>query len=186
MKYLMAIQGELKAPKGQYNSYGKYRYRSAEDILEAVKPICHKNGCLLTLSDELLQFGERYYVKATAVLRTPDTPDGFTVSAFAREEESRKGMSADQLTGSTSSYARKYCLNGLFCIDDAKDSDTDEFKHQQNNAPKVSRADMEDRVVELCDAKGKRVSDMCNFFKVTEIAEMTDEQLASAIKMLSK
>lgn len=131
MKHLMAIQAELKAPKGQYNSFGKYKYRSAEDILEAVKPICHKNGCVLMLSDELCNIGERYYVKATAILKTPDSE--FVTYAYAREDESKKGMDGSQITGTASSYARKYCLNGMFCIDDTKDSDTDEHRMQTDD-----------------------------------------------------
>ena len=123
MKELIEIQKELKAPKGQYNSFGKYKYRSAEDILEAVKPICHKHGCLLTLSDTLENVGERYYVKATATI-TNESGDVRFVTAYAREEEEKKGMDSSQITGTASSYARKYALNGLFCIDDTKDADT--------------------------------------------------------------
>lgn len=126
MKELIAIQSELKAPKGQYNSFGKYSYRSAEDILEAVKPLCHKNNCVLTLSDEMVSVGERYYIKATVTLRS-ENGEETKVTAYAREEETKKGMDASQITGTASSYARKYALNGLFCIDDTKDADTDEF-----------------------------------------------------------
>ena len=131
MKHLMAIQGELKAPKGQYNSFGKYKYRSAEDILEAVKPLCHKHGCVLTLSDEIVNMGDRFYVKAYAELKTPESE--FVVTAFAREEETKKGMDGSQITGTASSYARKYALNGLFCIDDTKDADTDEHRNQTHS-----------------------------------------------------
>lgn len=123
MKALTEIQKRLKAPKSNYNSFGKYNYRSCEDILEAVKPLLGDNT--LTLSDEVVQIGDRIYVKATAVFR-----DGATetrVSAFAREAESKKGMDESQVTGTASSYARKYALNGLFLIDDTKDADTDEF-----------------------------------------------------------
>lgn len=123
MSALTEIQKRLKAPKSNYNSFGKYNYRSCEDILEAVKPLLGDNT--LTLSDEVVQIGDRIYVKATAVFR-----DGATetrVSAFAREAESKKGMDESQVTGTASSYARKYALNGLFLIDDTKDADTDEF-----------------------------------------------------------
>ena len=123
MSALTEIQKKLKAPKSNYNSFGKYNYRSCEDILEAVKPLLGDNT--LTLSDEVVQIGDRIYVKATAVFR-----DGATetrVSAFAREAESKKGMDESQVTGTASSYARKYALNGLFLIDDTKDADTDEF-----------------------------------------------------------
>ncbi len=121
MEELINLQSELKAAKNQYNTFGKYKYRSAEDILEAVKPLLKKYKCHLTISDEMVVLGDRYYVKATATL----TKEGESISttAYAREEESKKGMDASQITGSTSSYARKYALNGLFCIDDTKDPD---------------------------------------------------------------
>ena len=118
---LIAVQKELKAPKNQRNSFGGYNYRSCEDILEAVKPLLVKQGLLLTLSDEMVAVGDRIYVKTTAMVR--DTDGGITVTAFAREEPEKKGMDGSQITGAASSYARKYALNGLFCIDDTKDSD---------------------------------------------------------------
>lgn len=129
MKELIKIQSELKAPKGQYNSFGKYKYRSAEDILEAVKPLLAKNNCHLTLTDEVVMVGERYYVKATAILTNGE--DVINTTAYAREDLDKKGMDGSQITGTASSYARKYALNGLFCIDDTKDADTDEYKNQQ-------------------------------------------------------
>lgn len=137
MKELIEIQRELKAPKGQTNSFGNYKYRSCEDILEAVKPLCVKHKCLLTLSDEMIMLGDRFYVKATARLVRNSEIDDKTVrnmigvSAYAREQEKKMNkdgtkeiMDHSQLTGSASSYARKYALNGLFCIDDTKDADT--------------------------------------------------------------
>ena len=132
MKHLMAIQRELRAPKGNYNNFGEYKYRSCEDILEAVKPLCYKNESVLTISDELCQIGERYYVKATATLKTPDTE--FIATAYAREAENKKKLDESQITGVASSYARKYALNGLFCIDDTKDADTDEYHNQSEKA----------------------------------------------------
>ncbi|EBH7929135.1 recombinase [Salmonella enterica subsp. enterica serovar Newport] len=128
---LAEIQEHLNAPKNQYNSFGKYKYRSCEDILEGVKPLL--KGLFLSISDEIVLIGDRYYVKATATIT--DGENSHSASAIAREEENKKGMDAAQVTGATSSYARKYCLNGLFGIDDAKDADTDEHKHQQNAAP---------------------------------------------------
>nr|DAW89231.1 MAG TPA: ERF superfamily protein [Caudoviricetes sp.] len=116
---LAAIQENLNAPKNQYNSFGKYKYRSCEDILEGVKPLL--NGLFLSISDEVVLIGDRYYVKATATIT--DGENSHTATALAREEESKKGMDSAQVTGATSSYARKYCLNGLFGIDDAKDAD---------------------------------------------------------------
>lgn len=118
------VQSELKAPKGQYNSFGKYKYRSCEDIVEAVKPILSKAGLVLSISDEIILVGERYYVKATATLFDAENAESHSVSAFAREEESKKGMDGSQVTGASSSYARKYALNGLLAIDDTKDSDS--------------------------------------------------------------
>ncbi len=119
---LLNIQTSLKAPKSQYNSFGKYNYRNCEDILEAVKPLLKSNGITLRLTDDIVCVGERYYVKATAILS--DGESEISTSAFAREEETKRGMDASQITGSASSYARKYALNGLFDIDDTKDSDT--------------------------------------------------------------
>lgn len=137
---LLKIQQELKAPKGQYNSFGNYKYRSAEDILEGVKPLLAKHKAVLTLSDEAVAVGDRVYIKATATLAEADIKDSdkanltsydnISVSAYAREAESKKGMDTSQITGSTSSYARKYALNGLFAIDDTKDADTDEQRKQ--------------------------------------------------------
>ncbi|EDS7588763.1 ERF family protein [Salmonella enterica subsp. diarizonae] len=128
---LAEIQEHLNAPKNQYNSFGKYKYRSCEDILEGVKPLL--KGLFLSISDEIVLIGDRYYVKATATIT--DGENSHSASAIAREEENKKGMDAAQVTGATSSYARKYCLNGLFGIDDSKDADTDEHKQQQNAAP---------------------------------------------------
>lgn len=122
-KALMAIQEELKAPKGQFNKFGGYYYRSCEDILEAVKPLLVKNKCLLTISDEIKEVGGRIYVCATAEINTEDG-DGYCTTGWAREEAEKKGMDDSQITGAASSYARKYALNGLFAIDDAKDSDS--------------------------------------------------------------
>lgn len=116
---LSKIQKEMKAPKSQYNAFGKYKYRSCEDILEAVKPFL--NGAVLYISDEMVLIGERYYIKATATLRNGD--EAVSVTAYAREEAEKKGMDSSQITGAASSYARKYALNGLFLIDDTKDSD---------------------------------------------------------------
>ena len=133
---LVFIQSKLKAPKNQENKFGGYKYRSCEDILEAVKPLLEQVNCSLTVSDDIVQVGDRIYVKATATLKDvatlPETQE-ITVSAFAREEESKKGMDASQVTGAASSYARKYALNGLFCIDDNKDSD---FTNTQTREPK--------------------------------------------------
>ena len=128
---LMNIQNELKSPKGQYNSFGKYKYRSCEDILEAVKPICKKYSTTLVLTDEMQNIGERYYIKSNAILFDIENGESVINSAFAREEETKKGMDGSQITGTASSYARKYALNGLFNIDDTKNADTDEYTMKQ-------------------------------------------------------
>ncbi|HFO6560906.1 TPA: ERF family protein [Escherichia coli] len=132
---LWTIQQTLNAPKGQYNKFGGYSYRSAEDILEAVKPLLQ--NVTLMVSDEIVLIGDRYYVKATATLS--DGEDSISATAFAREEKEQKGMTAGQLTGATSSYARKYALNGLFCIDDAKDLDTDAYAKQTGQQPRQQK-----------------------------------------------
>nr|UWI12039.1 MAG: ERF superfamily protein [Bacteriophage sp.] len=134
-KKLWTIQQTLNAPKGQYNKFGGYSYRSAEDILEAVKPLLQ--NVTLMVSDEIILIGDRYYVKATATLS--DGEDSISATAFAREEKEQKGMTAGQLTGATSSYARKYALNGLFCIDDAKDLDTDAYAKQTGQQPRQQK-----------------------------------------------
>lgn len=149
LKRVADLQHELKAPKGQTNSFGGYRYRSCEDILEAVKPLLHKYGCVLTVSDELEQAGERYYIKATATLRDTESGEAVSNSAYAREAAQKKGMDESQLTGATSSYARKYALNGLFCIDDTKDADTDDYIKTQQKA--------EERREIRCERCGKEV-----------------------------
>lgn len=129
---LAEIQHELKAPKGQYNSFGKYKYRSCEDILEAVKPICYKNKAVLVISDEVLSAGDRFYIKATATLYDVESDEKIQNTAYARESLEKKGMDDSQITGTASSYARKYALNGLFNIDDTKDADTDEYTKNQS------------------------------------------------------
>ena len=137
---LLNIQAELKAPKNQYNEFGKYHYRSCEDILEGLKPLLKKYKVTLTISDEIVQIGDRYYVKATATLIDIEEEGRECISstAFAREDEKKTGMDLSQLTSSTSSYARKYALNGLFCIDDTKDSDaTNKHDTEQVSRPKV-------------------------------------------------
>lgn len=123
MKALIQIQQELKAPKSQYNSFGKYNYRNAEDIMEAVKPLLVKYDCLMVISDTIEEIGGRHYVKSTITFKSLSDRDSITITAYAREEETKKGMDGSQITGASSSYARKYALNGLFLIDDAKDSD---------------------------------------------------------------
>lgn len=129
---LFEIQQNLKAPKGQYNKFGNFHYRSCEDILEAVKPILAQQRAVVTLYDELVYNGQRYYIKATACLLDIETGEQIKSEAYAREEEGKKGMDSSQVTGASSSYARKYALNGLFSIDDNKDSDTTNTYGKEN------------------------------------------------------
>ena len=172
---LRHIQKNLKAPKNQFNKFGGYKYRNCEDILEAVKPLL--GGCSLTISDEIKEVGNRVYVKATATLS--DFQNQFSVSAWAREPESRKGMDESQITGAASSYARKYALNGLFCIDDTKDADsngkpTEEPKQTTDKKPKTlhanahaittSRLASNVQFLNLCAGKGL-TEDEVNDFK---------------------
>lgn len=147
---LRAVQSALKAPKGQENKFGGYRYRSCEDILEAVKPLLAENGLALTISDEVVMVGERYYVKATATIT--DGENSISVTAYAREEETKKGMDAAQITGSASSYARKYSLNGLLAVDDTKDPDATNDHGKAKPKPEVETYGHEySKLTELCE-----------------------------------
>jgi hypothetical protein len=149
MYRLLEIQQKLKAPKDQYNSYGEYKYRSAEGILEAVKPLCKETKTVLTITDDIFQLGDRFYVKATATLYDADTnKEIHHCSASAREQDVKKGMDSAQITGSTSSYARKYALNGLFAINDVLDPDAtnthgeetkQDIKHKKPICPKCGK-----------------------------------------------
>ena len=130
---LSRIQAELKAPKSQRNNFGNYNYRSCEDILEAVKPLLAREGLVLTITDSIEMVGNRYYVKATATVT--DGEKSISTTAYARESDGRKGMDESQVTGSSSSYSRKYALNGLFCIDDTKDADTMDNTEKPKAAP---------------------------------------------------
>lgn len=139
---LVFIQSTLKAPKNQRNNFGGYNYRSCEDIMEAVKPLLKDTNCTLVISDDIVQVADRIYVKSTATLKTPSGEE-YKNTAYAREALSKKGMDESQVTGAASSYARKYALNGLFCIDDTKDADalnvnkeyTQQPQAQQNTQP---------------------------------------------------
>ena len=138
---LSKVQATLKAPKNQRNNFGGYNYRSCEDILESVKPLLRENGLTLVLSDDVRDVGTRFYVMATAKLTDTESGESIEAHAFAREEETKKGMDAAQITGSASSYARKYALNGLFDIDDSKieaspDPDTQPRKEEPKTTPK--------------------------------------------------
>lgn len=141
---LLNIQNELKAPKNQFNKFGNYKYRNAEDILEAVKPICLKYKAVINVKDKIIQVGDRYYVEATAYITNIENPAEYIENqAYAREEESKKGMDSSQVTGATSSYARKYALNGLLCIDDTKDTDSEEYQKSEKKEVMITDSQKE-------------------------------------------
>ena len=189
---LAAVQQKLKAPKDQHNSFGNYNYRSCEGILEAVKPIAGENGVMITLGDILVHEGDRYYIRATATAIDIETGETYSESAFAREEETKKGMDASQITGSASSYARKYALNGLLAIDDAKDADTDEQRLQQeasgkNDKPKSGSAipsgfPKRDEMIKACSDyyKGDNLKKLLDYYHASEIKYLKNEQLVTA------
>lgn len=170
---LTKIQSELKAPKNQYNSFGKYKYRSCEDILEAVKPLLTKYNATLTLSDEAVAVGNRIYIKAVAMFAA----DGVeaTVTAFAREAETKKGMDDSQITGTASSYARKYALNGLFLIDDTKDADTDEHG---GKTEKPNIGELQSKIVAL----GISIEEFCKQSNIRSLADIPAEKYEAALR----
>lgn len=180
---LIHIQSRLKAPKGNYNSFGKYKYRSCEDILEAVKPLLAEEGLTLILSDEIERIGDRYYVRATASLY--DESLVTTVSAYAREEETKKGADASQITGAASSYARKYALNGLFLIDDTKDADTDEHASQTAHEEYATTTEKK-TLMRLCKDLNIDIADILNQVGVIDGKKMTSKQHAQALEILKK
>ncbi len=157
MKELVEIQNKLNAPKGQYNNFGKYKYRSCEDILAAVKPLLHEYGCTLVISDDVVMVGNRIYIKATASL-TNSSNETVTTTAFAREEEHKKGMDGSQVTGAASSYARKYALNGLFAIDDTKDADG------LDNRPQSPQTHGQEQFPPQVDANGESLTEIFNVY----------------------
>lgn len=176
---LMKVQAELKAPKGQYNSFGKYKYRSCEDILEAVKPLNAKHGVVLTVGDEIVEIANRFYVKATATLVDIESGEKIINTALAREDDSKKGMGGSQITGTASSYARKYCLNGLYCIDDTKDADTDEYRAQQERKPQENKP-QERQYVKVVNGRTAVINSNGEY---VAIENLTVEQLEKTLKM---
>ena len=180
---LRNIQNELNAPKNQWNDFGKYHYRNCEGILEAVKPLLKKYGAEVVITDDIRECGGNVYVKATAIFTCGD--DEVIVSGYARESESKKGMDASQLTGTASSYARKYALNGLFLIDDSKDADTNEFHNEVEvkTNPKVDAKNVE-LLTSLANEKGVAIIDICDRFGVGSLQDMTKTDFVRATKML--
>jgi hypothetical protein len=207
---LQIIQTELKAPKGQYNLFGKYYYRSCEDIQEGLKPLLAKTKTSLVVGDEIVVIGTRHYVKATAALMDCESDESITNIAYAREEESKKGMDGSQVTGASSSYARKYALNGLFCIDDTKDSDStnsgDTDSKKANTKPnqikepteaeiaaerqKIAGQKIEQAKINTIKAELERtgVSEkaILGRYKVEKIEEITEELFIKVMSALEK
>lgn len=183
---IVAIQSELKAPKGQYNSFGKYNYRSCEDILEGVKPLLTKHGLVLTIQDSIDLIGDRFYVKATATIT--DGKEQLSTSAYARESLDKKGMDASQVTGATSSYARKYALNGLLAIDDTKDADTmDNSKKpvQQTQETVYNWNSLKTRAVQGGISEDDLVHYVTETLKVKKPSELTQEHYQQAFNWVN-
>lgn len=204
---LLHVQQNLKAPKSQYNKFGDFHYRSCEDIQEAVKPLLAEVKAILLTGDEIVQIGSRFYIKATATFQDTESPESVTNAAYARENEDKPKMDAAQITGSCSSYARKYALNGLFCIDDSKDPDTQEQKEPVAPAQKptgqggtkprrqtqrgqarqqgVSKADIE----KLCSEAERTGTDLTKVrerYKVQSVYDLTQEQYQRAMSAFRK
>lgn len=178
---LSKIQTELKAPKGQFNSFGKYKYRSCEDILEGVKPLLAEHKCAITIADEMVMIGERYYIKATATLHDCESGESIFNAALAREEEIKKGMDSSQVTGATSSYARKYALNGLLAIDDTKDSDATNNHGKGNDDKEIEKLKNEKiQAVHISHIKNRLAetdSDFDGFLAFMDIEKLEDMTL---------
>lgn len=195
---LTKIQCELKAPKSKYNSFGKYNYRSLEDILEAVKPLLAKYNVSLFMQDAIVEKGNRFYVQADAYLYDVEDKTIVQTSALAREEDEKKGMDGSQITGTASSYARKYCLNGLFLIDDTKDADTDEFRNESEGRVKAEAKKAEFKKSAESDTLSQLKKTLVNTAKQMQLdattylkkvgweegTEATEEQVTKALGIL--
>lgn len=204
---LSAIQAEVNVPKNLENKFGGFRYRSAEMILETVKPVCKKYGAVLVLNDTMEQIGDRYYVKAEVTLYDTESSDKITVSAYAREEESKKGMDSAQISGSCSSYARKYCLSGLMNLDDNRDPDSNEFTEVQQRAKKeeaeakIKAQSEADSVISEEEAKSlakmiqtmkaetpvaDRMKAICKMYGVKSLSELKHSQYVDCVNRVTK
>lgn len=184
---LQKVQEELKVPKNQFNSFGKYKYRNCEDILEGLKPSLAENGLAITITDTIEQIGDRFYVVATVELTNIEKmEEKIVVQARAREDDQKKGMDVSQLTGSTSSYARKYALNGMFAIDDTKDADTTNThdKGTSNQVPSKIDKNKADTLIELAKVKETDLSAILGFYKEKEVTDLTLQQWTHAMERL--
>jgi len=195
LEKLFKVQQELKAPKNKNNSSGNYKYRSAEDILEAVKPLLKAQKLVMALDDEIIEVNNCSYVKAKVTLYDIEAGDSFNVSASAREADIKNGMDDSQITGATSSYARKYALNGLFLIDDTKDADSDEWRLEQEKkaeyeAKKIKKQPITQANVDalILAAKAKDISEdkiLARYGK-TDLMDLTQEEWTSAMRCIDK
>lgn len=204
---LSAIQAEVNVPKNLENKFGGFRYRSAEMILETVKPVCKKHGAVLILTDSVRDFGNRFYVEACAWLQDTESDEHISVFAYAREEETKKGMDASQITGSASSYARKYALNGLFNLDDNRDPDSNEYTEVQNKAKKeeaeakIKAQSEADSVISEEEAKAlakmiqtmkaetpvaDRMKAICKMYGVKSLSELKHSQYVDCVNRVTK
>ena len=185
---LIAIQSELKAPKSQYNNFGKYAYRNCEDILESLKPLLKEHKSTIYISDEIVTVLERFYVKATVTFIDAETGEKITNTAYAREEESKKGMDGSQVTGASSSYARKYALNGMFAIDDTKDSDFTNTTTKGDN-PGLSEAQIK-RLLAIASKVNISADDVkkvvAKNFGVQDLRKMSKQQYDEICSRLEK
>ena len=173
---LLNIQIKLKAPKNQVNKFGGYNYRSCEDILEAVKPVLLENKVTLSIMDEIEMIGEKYFIKSTAILQDCESEAMITNQAYAEIGE-HKGMTCEQTTGTCSSYCRKYCLNGLFLIDDTKDADTDEFHKQTTKVETkktIKKETYRDKLIKLCKEKSLNVNEIAVEYNLTTASNEED------------
>lgn len=183
---LSKIQQEMKAPKNLWNKFGNYSYRNAEGILESLKPYEEKYKVAVVIQDDVINIGQRYYIKATATLYDVETDESISASALARESETKKGMDDSQITGTASSYARKYALNGLFLLDDTKDADSDEYHNQTTQEPKKVTASHV-KTLEACIPKhGQTVEKVCGFYKVSKLSDMTVDQFKDIMKRMGE
>lgn len=191
---LVNVQSELKAPKSKFNSFGKYNYRSLEDILEGVKPLLAKYKATLVIADGVEQVGDRYYIQAKASFIDTENGESISNTALARESTDKKGMDDSQITGTASSYARKYALNGLFLIDDTKDADTDEnhieretkaAKVQDIEKMKITQAKINVLAHDIESGVIKR-DDLLNYFKVEKLEDITEGQFRNYVEQKSK
>jgi len=188
---LVNVQSELKAPKSKFNSFGKYNYRSLEDILEGVKPLLAKYKATLIIADGVEQVGDRYYIQAKATFIDTENGESISNTALARESTDKKGMDDSQITGTASSYARKYALNGLFLIDDTKDADTDENHIERESKAakvqemKITQAKINVLTQDIESGVIKR-EDLLKYFKVEKLEDITEGQFRNYVEQKSK